>query len=90
MIRGLTKGDNAFVPTAALRLAVRNDVDVAVLLVTEQGRVRGDEDVVFEGAPAHPSGAVRLSEAGVLGLGRAAAHGSGGRRRGRTARGARV
>ncbi|MFI9747271.1 TerD family protein [Streptomyces sp. NPDC052494] len=61
MIRGLAKGDNAFVPTAALRLAVRNGVDVAALLVTEQGRVRGDADVVFDGAPAHPSGAVRLS-----------------------------
>ncbi|MFE1549607.1 TerD family protein [Streptomyces sp. NPDC058718] len=61
MIRGLTKGDNAFVPTAALRLAVRNGVDVAALLVTEQGRVRGDADLVFDGAPAHPSGAVRLS-----------------------------
>ncbi|KQX16598.1 resistance protein [Streptomyces sp. Root431] len=58
----MAKGDNAFVPTAALRLAVRNDVDVAVLLVTERGRVRGDEDIVFGGAPAHPSGAVRLSE----------------------------
>ncbi|MFE2164430.1 TerD family protein [Streptomyces sp. NPDC059447] len=61
MLRGLIKGDNAFVPTAALRVAVRNGVDVAALLVTEQGRVRGDADIVFDGAPAHPSGAVRLS-----------------------------
>ncbi|MEU3664546.1 TerD family protein [Streptomyces sp. NPDC032940] len=60
MLRGLIKGDNAFVPTAALRVAVRNGVDVAALLVTEQGRVRGDSDIVFDGAPAHPSGAVRL------------------------------
>ncbi|MEU6878935.1 TerD family protein [Streptomyces sp. NPDC046712] len=56
----MIKGDNAFVPTAALRVAVRNGVDVAALLVTEQGRVRGDADIVFDGAPAHPSGAVRL------------------------------
>ncbi|MEU3483912.1 TerD family protein [Streptomyces sp. NPDC033754] len=69
MIRGLTKGDNAFVPTAALRLAVRNGVDVAALLLTEQGRVRGDEDVVFHGAPAHPSGAVRLTAGGGEGGG---------------------
>ncbi|MFG2332894.1 TerD family protein [Streptomyces sp. NPDC048604] len=61
MLRGLIKGDNAFVPTAALRVAVGNGVDVAALLVTEQGRVRGDADIVFDGVPAHPSGAVRLS-----------------------------
>ncbi|MFE6227300.1 TerD family protein [Streptomyces sp. NPDC057854] len=61
MLRGLIKGDNAFVPTAALRVAVRSGVDVAALLVTEQGRVRGDADIVFHGAPAHVSGAVRLS-----------------------------
>lgn len=61
MLRGLIKGDNAFVPTAALRVAVRSGVDVAALLVTEQGRVRGDADIVFDGAPAHPSGAVRLT-----------------------------
>ncbi|MER5308390.1 TerD family protein [Streptomyces sp. NPDC002773] len=63
MLRGLIKGDNAFVPTAALRVAVRSGVDVAALLVTEQGRVRGDSDIVFDGAPAHPSGAVRLAGA---------------------------
>ncbi|MFE7510925.1 TerD family protein [Streptomyces sp. NPDC057540] len=61
MLRGLVKGDNVFVPTAALRVTVRSGVDVAALLVTEQGRVRGDADIVFDGAPAHPSGAVRLS-----------------------------
>ncbi|MFH9953042.1 TerD family protein [Streptomyces roseolus] len=61
MLRGLVKGDNAFVPTAALRVAVRSGVDVAALLVTEQGRVRGDADIVFDGAPVHASGAVRLS-----------------------------
>ncbi|MEU1867277.1 TerD family protein [Streptomyces gardneri] len=61
MLRGLIKGDNVFVPTVALRVAVRNDIDVAALLVTEEGRVRGDADIVFHGAPAHPSGAVRLS-----------------------------
>ncbi|MFF0472416.1 TerD family protein [Streptomyces sp. NPDC004284] len=61
MLTGLIKGDNAFVPTAALRVAIRSGVDVAALLVTEQGRVRGDADIVFHGAPAHSSGAVRLS-----------------------------
>ncbi|MER7520064.1 TerD family protein [Streptomyces sp. NPDC126499] len=61
MMRGLVKGNNAFVPTAALRAAVRSGVDVAALLVTERGRVRGDSDIVFDGAPAHASGAVRLT-----------------------------
>ncbi|MGW0118072.1 TerD family protein [Streptomyces sp. NPDC003327] len=61
MMRGLVKGNNAFVPTAALRVAVRSGVDVAALLVTELGRVRGDSDIVFDGAPAHASGAVRLT-----------------------------
>ncbi|MEU4273805.1 TerD family protein [Streptomyces tanashiensis] len=64
MMRGLVKGDNAFVPTAPLRVAVRNGVDVAVLLLAEGGRVRGDADIVFHGAPVHSSGAVRLSEGG--------------------------
>ncbi|MFH9722641.1 TerD family protein [Streptomyces sp. NPDC017254] len=59
---GLIKGDNAYVPTVPLRVAVRNGVDVAALLVTEQGRVRGDGDIVFHGAPVHPSGAVVLTE----------------------------
>lgn len=61
MMRGLIKGDNAFVPTVPLRVAVRNGVDVAALLLTERGRVRGDADIVFHGAPVHPSGAVRLA-----------------------------
>ncbi|MFF9915271.1 TerD family protein [Streptomyces sp. NPDC013457] len=66
----MIKGGNAFVPTVPLRIAVRNGVDVAVLLLTEQGRVRGDGDIVFHGAPVHPSGAVRLlgEESGTVWL----------------------
>ncbi|WP_063758988.1 TerD family protein [Streptomyces globisporus] len=56
----LIKGGNAFVPTVPLRVAVRGAVDVAALLLTERGRVRGDADIVFHGAPVHPSGTVRL------------------------------
>ncbi|MFG2774429.1 TerD family protein [Streptomyces sp. NPDC048350] len=56
----MIKGDNAFVPTVPLRIAVRGGIDVAALLLTETGRVRGDADIVFHGAPVHPSGAVRL------------------------------
>ncbi|MFD3942606.1 TerD family protein [Streptomyces sp. NPDC058579] len=56
----MIKGSNAFVPTVPLRIAVRGGVDVAALLLTEAGRVRGDGDIVFHGAPVHPSGAVRL------------------------------
>ncbi|MFJ9808485.1 TerD family protein [Streptomyces sp. NPDC101158] len=58
----LIKGGNAFVPTVPLRVAVRGGVDVAALLLTERGRVRGDADIVFHGAPVHASGAVRLVE----------------------------
>ncbi|MDT9690150.1 TerD family protein [Streptomyces sp. P9(2023)] len=57
----MIKGDNTFVPTVPLRIAVRGGVDVAALLLTETGRVRGDADIVFHGAPVHPAGAVRLS-----------------------------
>ncbi|MEU6623824.1 TerD family protein [Streptomyces litmocidini] len=46
-----------------LRIAVRGGVDAMALLLGETGKVRGDADVVFHGAPAHPSGAVRLTEA---------------------------
>ncbi|WP_137992647.1 TerD family protein [Streptomyces vilmorinianum] len=56
----MIKGANAFVPTVPLRIAVRNGLDVAALLLTEKGRVRGDGDIVFHGATVHPSGAVRL------------------------------
>lgn len=58
---GLIKGANAFVPSVPLRIAVRNGLDVVALLLTETGRVRGDADVVFHGAPVHASGAVRLA-----------------------------
>jgi tellurite resistance protein TerA len=57
----MIKGGNAFVPTVPLRIAVRGGVDVTALLLTEAGRVRGDGDIVFHGAPVHPSGAVRLA-----------------------------
>ncbi|GGT26271.1 hypothetical protein GCM10010271_32440 [Streptomyces kurssanovii] len=66
----MIKGGNGFVPTVPLRLAVRNGLDVAVLFLTETGRVRGDGDIVFHGAPIHPSGAVRLlgEESGTVWL----------------------
>ncbi|MFD7555251.1 TerD family protein [Streptomyces sp. NPDC059835] len=66
----MIKGDNAFVPTVPLRVAVRGGLDALALLVTEQGRARGDGDIVFHGAPVHPSGAVRLlgDEAGTAWL----------------------
>lgn len=34
------------------------DVDVSALLLTEQGRVRGDDDFIFYNQPKHASGAV--------------------------------
>ncbi|POX46335.1 resistance protein [Streptomyces sp. Ru71] len=59
----MIKGGNAFVPSVPLRVAVRGGVDAAGLLLAADGRVRGDLDVVFQGAPVHPSGAVRLAAA---------------------------
>ncbi|WP_369148253.1 TerD family protein [Streptomyces sp. R44] len=58
----MTKGSNGFVPSVPLRIAVRGGVDAMALLLTEAGKVRGDGDVVFHGAPVHPSGAVRLAQ----------------------------
>ncbi|MDX3224371.1 TerD family protein [Streptomyces sp. ME19-01-6] len=57
----VAKGGNAFVPSVPLRIAVRNGLDTSAWLLTADGRVRGDGDIVFHGAPAHPSGAVRLA-----------------------------
>ncbi|MFI0923971.1 TerD family protein [Streptomyces sp. NPDC021012] len=59
----MTKGSNGFVPSVPLRIAVRGGVDAMALLLGETGKVRGDGDVVFHGAPVHPSGTVRLTEA---------------------------
>ncbi|MEV6396802.1 TerD family protein [Streptomyces sp. NPDC051907] len=57
----LVKGANTFVPTVPLRIAVRGELRATALLLAADGRVRGDQDVVTDGAPAHPSGAVRLA-----------------------------
>ncbi|MFK4266423.1 TerD family protein [Streptomyces milbemycinicus] len=57
----VVKGGNAFVPSVPVRIAVRNGLDASAWLLTADGRVRGDADVVFHGAPVHPSGAVRLA-----------------------------
>ncbi|MEU5219712.1 TerD family protein [Streptomyces sp. NPDC020807] len=59
----MIKGNNGWVPSVPLRIAVRGrGLDAMALLLTERGTVRGDADVVFHGAPAHPAGAVRLTE----------------------------
>ncbi|MEU9591228.1 TerD family protein [Streptomyces sp. NPDC048193] len=62
----ITKGANAPVPTAPLRVAVGRNrvpgvpaVEAAALLLDATGAVRGDADIVFHGQPAHPSGTVR-------------------------------
>ncbi|MFD8865542.1 TerD family protein [Streptomyces sp. NPDC059590] len=65
----MIKGGNTFVPSVPLRIAVRSGLDASALLLTEGGRVRGDGDVVFHGAPVHPSGAVRLAGDGGEGDG---------------------
>ncbi|MFB7512248.1 TerD family protein [Streptomyces sp. NPDC056144] len=59
----MIKGKNGWVPSVPLRIAVRGGgLDAMALLLTEHGTVRGDADVVFHGAPAHPTGTVRLTE----------------------------
>ncbi|WP_426367703.1 TerD family protein [Streptomyces sp. E-08] len=58
----MTKGSNGFVPSVPLRIAVRGGVDAMALLLGDAGTVRGDGDVVFHGAPVHPSGTVRLTQ----------------------------
>ncbi|MEW1547364.1 TerD family protein [Streptomyces tsukubensis] len=60
----LLKGANSYVPSVPLRIGVMAGLDTSgpdasVLLLTAQGRVRGDADLVFHGQPVHPSGAVR-------------------------------
>ncbi|MEU3250221.1 TerD family protein [Streptomyces sp. NPDC006997] len=67
----ITKGANAPVPTAPLRVVVGRRgvpgapvVDASALLLDAMGKVRGDADLVFYNQPAHPSGAVRHSGTG--------------------------
>ncbi|MFD0151034.1 TerD family protein [Streptomyces sp. NPDC055721] len=49
---------NSWVPSVTLRVGAEG-VEVAALLLGADGRVRGDTDMVFDGQPSHPSGAVR-------------------------------
>ncbi|TXS22278.1 resistance protein [Streptomyces sp. ms191] len=62
----IAKGANSFVPTVALRVAVRQGrrdgsplVDACALVLDASGTARGDADLVFRGRPVHPSGSVR-------------------------------
>ncbi|MEU9166063.1 TerD family protein [Streptomyces sp. NPDC048424] len=62
----IAKGANTYVPTVALRVAVRHEprpgaplVEAAALLLDANGTARGSADVVFQGRPVHPSAAVR-------------------------------
>ncbi|MEU7296042.1 TerD family protein [Streptomyces exfoliatus] len=50
--------ESSWVPSVTLRVGIGN-VGIAALLLGADGRVRGDADMVFEGQPVHPSGAVR-------------------------------
>ncbi|MEU4082529.1 TerD family protein [Streptomyces venezuelae] len=55
----------SWVPSVTLRVGA-GGVDVAALLLAADGRVRGDADMVFDGQPAHPSGAVRHEQASLV------------------------
>jgi tellurite resistance protein TerA len=61
----MNKGANMPLAASSVRAAVTwttgpgiPDVDVSALLLTEHGRVRGDDDFVFYNQPRHASGAV--------------------------------
>ncbi|MFE5658114.1 TerD family protein [Streptomyces sp. NPDC056517] len=56
---------SSWVPSVPLRVDAEG-VDVAALLLGADGRVRGDADMVFEGQPVHPSGAVRYEAAALV------------------------
>ncbi|MDX5562857.1 VWA domain-containing protein [Streptomyces sp. ID05-04B] len=64
--RSMSKGANLAVDSHAVRVelswserATGPDVDASALLLTADGRVRGDGDFVFYNQPRHASGAVR-------------------------------
>jgi tellurite resistance protein TerA len=70
----MNKGANMPVATSPVRAVLTwtagpgiPDVDVSALLLTEQGRVRSDEDFIFYNQPRHTSGAV--SHGGKTGSG---------------------
>ena len=64
----LSKGANTPLPSGAVTLTIRwsgladgvEDVDVSAFLLGEDGRVRGDEDMVFYGQRASADGAVSI------------------------------
>ncbi len=62
----MRKGTNVPVPATAVRVelgwssgSLVPDVDASALLLTEQGKVRSDDDFVFYNQPRHSSSAVR-------------------------------
>ncbi|MFD7920507.1 TerD family protein [Streptomyces sp. NPDC059740] len=66
MTHAMPKGSNVPLTTPAVRAVLRwasgpgvPVVDACALLVTEAGKVRGDEDFVFYNQPTHPCGLVR-------------------------------
>ncbi|WP_018502215.1 TerD family protein [Parafrankia discariae] len=66
MAQVLSKGANAPLPTTEVRVEVSSStpLDIAALLVTPSGKVRGDADFVFFNQPAGPG--VRLAPPSAL------------------------
>ncbi|MCX5390568.1 TerD family protein [Streptomyces sp. NBC_00094] len=60
----LVKNKGYWVPSVALRVRIPG-AEAAALLLDGSGRVRGDADLVFDGQPSHPSGAVRLGPSDI-------------------------
>jgi stress response protein SCP2/5-methylcytosine-specific restriction endonuclease McrA len=62
----LVRGGNTVVPTAEIRVEVSwhrgTGVDACALLLTENDKVRDDNDFVFYNQPEHATGSVRLAE----------------------------
>jgi len=70
----MSKGANMPVAASSVRAVLTwtagpgiPDVDVSALLLTERGRVRGDDDLVFYNQPRHTSGAVSHGGKSALG-----------------------
>jgi stress response protein SCP2 len=63
-MKQISKGANATVTTGALTVKVRAPGDLSAYLLDANGKVRGDEDMVFFNQVESPDGGVRLVDGG--------------------------
>jgi len=65
MPQALPKGGNANLPTSKITIRAKHkgpDTDLSALLLNATGKVRGESDFVFYGAPSSPEGSVKYSD----------------------------